>query len=217
MKWRILMGLALLAILFAAGVGIWAALSELATGNPAADGRVQVTARGFSTVFQLWPVALAGAIAGGVLVLMVAGPAFSLAQDADHENQRHRLRQQLDASERRAINAEIQAQQRLQARIYAAEVREREASAAIAQAKQYEQALEENARHLTEETERLQDAARHAIAQAQARAEDAEKRRRNAAGTAERLRRRLEKRALTAEPWADEVITDRDIMEDIRS
>lgn len=216
MKWRILMGLALLAMLFAGGVGIWASLSELVTGTTD-GGRIHVTARGFLTVFQLWPVALAGVIAGGVLVLMVAGPAFSLAQDADHEGQRHRFQQQIQAAERRALNAESQAQQRLQARIYAAEVREREAQAVIAQAKQHEQALEEKTRQQAEDADRLQTAARHAINQAMATAEEAEKRRRNAAGTAERLRRRLDKLTPMPEQASVDDITDDDILESIRS
>ncbi|WP_155971336.1 hypothetical protein [Xenorhabdus nematophila] len=76
-------------------------MHELIVGILAENDRIRVIAQGFATVIHFWPVALAGAVLGGVLTLMVCAPAFSTAQNADHENQRRYYQQQAEAAERR--------------------------------------------------------------------------------------------------------------------
>ncbi|MBC8947318.1 hypothetical protein Xind_03873 [Xenorhabdus indica] len=190
MKWRVTAGLAFLLILSVVSFGVYASMNDLIVGILAENDRIRVIAQGFAVVIHFWPVALAGAVLGGVLTLMVSAPAFSTAQDADHENQRRYYRQQAEAAERRAESAEKVAHQRLQTQLQAAEIREKEASYALDRAKQLEQDVVAKVRNIIAETKRQRAAAAHEVEQSRIKAQDAERRRRNATATAERLRRK---------------------------
>ncbi|MDX7992277.1 hypothetical protein [Xenorhabdus littoralis] len=193
MKWRVLTGLAFLLVLFVVSFGVYASINDLIVGILTENDRIRVIAQGFAVVIHFWPVALSGAVLGGVLTLMVCSPAFSTAQDADHESQRRYYRQQAEAAERRAKSAEKVAHQRLQAQLQAAENREREASYALDRARQLQQDVAAKVRDIVAETERQRTTAAQEVEQSRTKAWDSERRRRNAAATAERLRRKQEK------------------------
>ncbi|WP_161804251.1 hypothetical protein [Photorhabdus heterorhabditis] len=196
MKWRVITGLAFLLVLSLVSFSVYASLNDLIVGIILAENdRIRVIAEGFSVAIHFWPVALTGAVLGGVLTLMVSAPAFSTAQDADHENQRRYYRQQAEAAERRAENAEKVAHQRLQTQLQAAEIREREASCALDRARQLEQNVAAKVRNLMAETERQRAAAAQEVEQSRIKAQDAERRRRNAAATVERLRRKQKRQS----------------------
>ncbi|CDL80432.1 exported hypothetical protein [Xenorhabdus cabanillasii JM26] len=190
MKWRVMTGLAFLLVLSVVSFGVYAGMNDLIVGILTENDRLRVIAQGFTVVIHFWPVALAGAVLGGVLTFMVCAPAFSTAQDADHENQCRYYRQQAEAAELRAESAEKVAHQRLQAQLQAAEKREREASDALDRARQLQQDVAAKVRNIVAETERQRAAAAQEVEQNRTKAEDAERRRRNAAATAERLRRK---------------------------
>ncbi|BET98893.1 hypothetical protein [Xenorhabdus taiwanensis] len=190
MKWRVMAGLAFLLVLSVVSFGIYASMNDLIVGKLLENNRIRVIAQGFLAVIHFWPVALAGAVLGGVFTLMVSAAAFSTAQNADHENQRRDYRQQAEAAERRAENAEKIAHQRLQTQLQAAETREREASYALDRARQREQDVMAKVRNIMAETERQRAEAAHEVEQSRIKAQDAERRRRNATATAERLRRK---------------------------
>ncbi|MBC8954911.1 hypothetical protein [Xenorhabdus sp. PB62.4] len=190
MKWRVMTGLAFLLVLSVVSFGVYASMNDLIVGILVENDRIRVIAQGFAVIIHFWPVALAGAVLGGVLTLMVSAPAFSTAQNADHENQRRYYRQQAEAAERRAESAEKVAHQRLQTQLQAAETREREASCALDRARQLEQDVAAKVRNLIAETERQLAVAAHEVEQSHTKAQDAERRRRNATATAERLRRK---------------------------
>ncbi|KLU14988.1 MULTISPECIES: hypothetical protein [Xenorhabdus] len=190
MKWRVITGLAFLLVLSVVSFGVYASMNALIVGILAENDRIRVIAQGFAVAIHFWPVALAGAVLGGVLTLMVSAPAFSTAQDADHESQRRYYRQQAEAAERRAERAEKVAQQRLQTQLQAAETREREAVCALDRARQLEQDVAAKVRNIMAETERQRATAAQEVEQSRIKAQDAERRRRNATATAERLRRK---------------------------
>ncbi|MDE9483870.1 hypothetical protein [Xenorhabdus bovienii] len=193
MKWRVLTGLAFLLVLFVVSFGVYAGMNDLIVGILTENDRIRVIAQGFAAVLHFWPVALAGAVLGGVLTLMVCAPAFSTAQDADHENQHRYYRQQAEAAERRAESAEKVAHQRLQTQLQATENREREATYALDRAKQLQQDVADKVRDIVVETERQRASAAKEVEQSHIKAQDAERRCRNAAATAERLRRKQER------------------------
>ncbi|WP_340614510.1 hypothetical protein [Xenorhabdus thailandensis] len=196
MKWRVMTALAFLLVLSVVSFGIYASMSDLIVGILAENDRIRVIAQGFAVVIHFWPVALAGAALGGALTLMVSAPAFSTAQDADHENQRRYYRQQAEAAERRVESAEKAAHQRLQTQLQAAETREREASCALDRARQLEQDVVTKVRNIIAETERQRAAAAYEVEQSRIKTQDAERRRRNATATAERLRRKQNQKSI---------------------
>ncbi|MDC9616191.1 hypothetical protein PSI19_20510, partial [Xenorhabdus khoisanae] len=161
MKWRVMTGLAFLLVLSVVSVGVYASMNDIIVGILAENNRIRVIAQGFAVVIHFWPVALAGAVLGSILTLIVSAPAFSTAQDSDHENQRRYYRQQAEAAERRAESAEKVAHQRLQTQRQAAESREREAACALDRARQLEQDIAAKVRNLMAETERQRAVAAH--------------------------------------------------------
>lgn len=193
MKWRVLTGLAFLLVLSVVSFGVYASMNDLIVGILTENDRIRVIAQGFAVVIHFWPVTLTGAMLGGVLTLMVSAPAFSTAQDVDHENQRKHSRQQVKDAERRAESAEEIAYQRLQAQHQAVEIREREAAHALDRVRQLEQDLAAKVRNIVAETERQRAVAVQEVEQSHTKAQDAERRRRNAAATAERLSRKQER------------------------
>ncbi|CDH24567.1 hypothetical protein [Xenorhabdus bovienii] len=193
MKWRVMTGLAFLLVLSVVSFGVYASMNDLIVGILTENDRFRVIAQGFAVVIHFWPVALAGAVLGGVLTLMVSSPAFSTVQNVDHENQRRYYRQQAEAAESRAESAEKVAHQRLQTQLQAAESREREATYALDCARQLQQDVAAKVRNIVAETERQRGAATQEVEQSHTKAQDAERRRRNAAATAERLRRKQER------------------------
>ncbi|MDE9590839.1 hypothetical protein, partial [Xenorhabdus bovienii] len=67
MKWRVLTGLAFLLVLFVVSFGVYAGMNDLIVGILTENDRIRVIAQGFAAVLHFWPVALAGAVLGGVL------------------------------------------------------------------------------------------------------------------------------------------------------
>lgn len=130
-----------------------------------------LTATSWSTLLYVWPVGLAGLLAGGWAGLLIGGWLGNRAAQLDLANQHQATQQAQDlarASEQLACETQARAAQAQHA-----------ATLAEAQAKQAQARAEARIAEIT--------------AQAQASIAAAETRRRNAAGAAERRRRKLER------------------------
>lgn len=172
MNWRLLLITSTAALLLTGGYLLIHPLDGYMLVRRDASGKPGIIAHGWHLIPTLWPIALAGLLAG-------IGLAFSTALTLSHRTRDQDHAQQLKQARQRATNAEAHAAQQLQSRLAEAIQREQQASEALIQARQ-------DIAHTRQH--RLQ--ADRDIAAAHALASEAEQRRKNAAATLERQRSR---------------------------
>lgn len=223
MKWRVLMILTCISVLFVAGYGIYAHMTSLYLVS-SVNGQPALQASGFAVVLSAWPVALAGIIMGAAVMSPVVLMLYSAAREVDHETDLQQLNQKLASAEHRAHNAETRAEARLQWQIRAAEEREQQAKAETASAIQFRQEAEELVRKMTAETEQIRATATQEAEQARNEMLDAERQRRQSEGKAERFKKQRDKlrlEVLKLQGSSDQITDwekmDRELMEFIRT
>lgn len=146
------------------------------------NGEWYRTEEGWSLLLSAWPIALAGTVIGGAVLLLLFGTAYSRGFDADTEQQLSAMAMRLDSAEKRADSAAIRAEERLK------EDRESLRN----KAEEVAQALQKSER-LKQEAVSYYNSAKEQVAEAEAKATDAEQRRKNATATAERYRKKLKR------------------------
>lgn len=163
MSWRVLTVIMLAGLLY---IGYaWLDTFLLSVGwAQCHNNQCQLLARGWHIVSHLWPVTLAGAGIGAILVSGYWGIIFTQATDADHQQQLATLTEQRHAAKQQAATAEQRAKQQLQAERQALQHRIN--------------AVQQHEREIAHEKQQLAhtlQAAQQAIADAQAKQHAAEK------------------------------------------
>jgi hypothetical protein len=146
------------------------------------NGEWYRTEEGWSLLLSAWPVALAGAVIGGAVLLLLFGSAYFRGFEADTEHELNAMAIRLDNAEKRAESATIRAEERLE--------EDREALKNKAEA--VAQALQKSER-LKQEAVNYYNSAKEQVGEAEAKAAEAEQRRQNATATAERYRRKVKR------------------------
>ncbi len=147
--------MALIAALMVAIGALWKyldgvlAVSGWTVWNGAEWGQVT---NGWRLLVVAWPVALAGLLVGGLVLLLLVGYAYRFAHDADTRAELERAAQAAKAAEKRAQTAEQRARealaaewQRLRETQAAVELRRAEAEQMVANARQIASAATERA------------------------------------------------------------------------
>jgi len=181
MNWRISLFLLLLAAL---GAGYWWLDGVMATQAwaVATDEKWRIAGTGWETLKHAWPVAVAGLLIGGVLVLFTFGYLYFSATEADHENELNRMKAELEREQKRVSSAESRAKALYQEKMSAAE--QIKSSALKTQA---------DAEELKAKAIEAVKQAQKQVEQANLTANDAEKRRQNATAAAARRKRQAER------------------------
>lgn len=113
MNWRISLFLLLLAAVGAGYLWLDGVMATQAWAV-ATDEKWRIAGTGWETLKHAWPVAVAGLLFGGVLVLFTFGYLYLSATDADHENELNRMKAKLEREQKRASSAESRAKAQYQ-------------------------------------------------------------------------------------------------------
>lgn len=183
MNFRIVLILISLTLLVTGGIILDEIMTTQAWASHNDNGQQwHIDASGWEMLLYAWPVALGGALIGGVMILFVLGYLYTQAEDEDHQKEIERLSQDKERAQKRANNAEKQANAAFTQKYNEIEARETELNTRQNQLKSF--ALE------------CQDKVNLANANEKAAEEQvlhAEMRRHNATAAGERRKRKLER------------------------
>jgi hypothetical protein len=185
MSWRLLVIFLLLAGI---GLGYWWLDNFLLTQAWAShDGKAwQLAAQGWETVLHAWPVALAGLLLGGGLTLVLAVYSYTLAEEADHRQQLHRLQASVESANNAAKLASQRAWEGLEDQRQALENREKQLQSERQLLAQQREAIGQQMRQAQE----IARAANERVQQAEKDASFAKVKRDRAAGAFHRLKQK---------------------------
>lgn len=145
-----------------------------------------VSVRGWKIATELWPVMLTGAIPAFIILVVAGTWALYQAEDADHEAEIKKFRDETNTALKRAENAERVAEKKYRDLILETEKIRHEAAESIRIANLKHAEACQTIKTANETISRIQVEATEKV-------QENEYRRKNAAATAERRRRKLEK------------------------